>query len=423
MICIEMLRSSPVRSRIWAILLAAGGLASFVEGANAATESPSASQPISLDEAIAVALSANESLAAARLKLPIARAGVDVARERPNPDLTLEASKETPREALTLAVPIETAGKRGRRIDLAEAGAFTAEAELGQSVLAVRNDVRRSFYSLLAAQQRSALARDLFELAERIHGAARERFEAGAAARLEVIQAELAAVQAENETVAAAASVVTARSAVNVLLARRPDHPTEIAGDFAAGEVPEPATAAEKAVASNADLALLDRRILEESARLDLARAQQWPDPLVGGSVTHRAQPEFDYGWRGALTVTLPIFHHHGAEVRVEEHTLVQLRTERTAAVSRLEGTVFSAVSVASAQRRQYLRFREQILPSADEVARMAEDAYRSGQTSLVAMVQSVQAVRDVRAKAIQAGLDYQNALADLERAVGAPLP
>ena len=78
---------------------------------------------------------------------------------------------------------------------------------------------------------------------------------------------------------------------------------------------------------------------------------------------------------------------------------------------------------MAAAQREQYLRYREHVLPQADEVERMAEDSYRSGQTSLVAMIQAIQAVRDLRAKAIQAGLDYQIGIADLERAIGVPLP
>jgi outer membrane protein TolC len=58
-----------------------------------------------------------------------------------------------------------------------------------------------------------------------------------------------------------------------------------------------------------------------------------------------------------------------------------------------------------------------------EEVERMAEDSYRSGQTGLVVLLQALQAAREVRAKAVQAGFDYQAALADLERAIGAPLP
>jgi hypothetical protein len=37
-------------------------------------------------------------------------------------------------------------------------------------------------------------------------------------------------------------------------------------------------------------------------------------------------------------------------------------------------------------------------------------------------LLQTVQAAREVRQRALQAGLDYQTALADLERAMGTPL-
>jgi outer membrane protein TolC len=52
----------------------------------------------------------------------------------------------------------------------------------------------------------------------------------------------------------------------------------------------------------------------------------------------------------------------------------------------------------------------------------MAEDAYRLGQTNIAAYLQAVQSSRDVRLRSIQAAADLQNAIADLERAVGAPL-
>ena len=52
----------------------------------------------------------------------------------------------------------------------------------------------------------------------------------------------------------------------------------------------------------------------------------------------------------------------------------------------------------------------------------MAEESYRSGQTGLPAYLQTLQAARDIRRGALQAGLDYQLALADLERAMGIAL-
>jgi hypothetical protein len=100
---------------------------------------------LSLPQAIDLALAANRALAAARLARPIAAANVAVARERPNPDLLLEKLRETPHEAATLSLPVETAGKRGRRIDVATADAATGEAEIARTAAATRNQVRRAF--------------------------------------------------------------------------------------------------------------------------------------------------------------------------------------------------------------------------------------------------------------------------------------
>ena len=53
----------------------------------------------------------------------------------------------------------------------------------------------------------------------------------------------------------------------------------------------------------------------------------------------------------------------------------------------------------------------------------MAEDSYRLGQTGIAAFLQALQATRDARLRSLQAAADFQTALADLERAIGAPLP
>ncbi len=62
-------------------------------------------------------------------------------------------------------------------------------------------------------------------------------------------------------------------------------------------------------------------------------------------------------------------------------------------------------------------------MPQLATIEAMAEDSYRSGQTNLAAFLQALQAAREVRLRATDAGLEYQTALADLERALGGPVP
>lgn len=382
-----------------------------------------ASFTLSLPQAFEMALAANRALAAARLARPIARATVAVAQERPNPDLLLEKLRETPHESATLSLPIETAGKRQRRIDAAEADAASGEADIARTTAATRNQVRRAFYALLAAQRRVAEEQASLDIAQRAASAARTRFEAGAVPRLDALQAELAAAQASNDAESARGMLAAARSQLDTLIDRPPQAAVTAAGNLVSGTVPEVNAAIAGALAHSTELALLDRRIAAQAAKVALARAQQVPNPVVQGAITHGAEPDFEWGWRAGLTVTLPIFTRHRPEVEVEEATLKQLEAQRDASAAQIAGAVTAATAQAARAQRQALRFRDDILPHAVEVEGLAEEAYRAGQTGLVALLQTLQSTRDLRLRAVQAGIDYQNALAELEQALGAPLP
>src|SRR6185369_15451477 len=124
----------------------------------AQSPSPTPSPPgptLTLDQAFALAAQHDAAITAARLRRAVDQAGIDVAKERPNPELRYEQSKETPHQSLTGTQPIELGGKRGRRIEVAQAVARTGEAELALTLADVRAQVRRAYYSLAAAQARS----------------------------------------------------------------------------------------------------------------------------------------------------------------------------------------------------------------------------------------------------------------------------
>jgi cobalt-zinc-cadmium efflux system outer membrane protein len=390
--------------------------AAALEAQSQPPAAPAAAAPLTLDEALAQALEANPTLTAARLRRAIDLAGIDVARERPNPELRYEQSKETPHQSLTAAQLIELGGKRGRRIALAEAVARSGEAELARVVAETRSQVRHAYYAMAGVQRRIAVAEELRALADRARSVAAARLEVGDVSRLDLVQAEVALFQAENEATALEGELRASTAELNTLLGRDTGVPVTVSSEI--DGAPEGAEAAlARALASNAALAVADRQIEEARARLAVARAEQVPDPTVEGAVTHDAPGEFVWGWRYAVAVAVPIFTRHRGQVRVEEATVAQLQAERTALEQRIRGFVVSAVERALAQRRQYLRYRDEILPKAREAEAMAEESYRAGQTGLPALLQSLQQARELRAKAAQAAADYQAALADLERA------
>jgi cobalt-zinc-cadmium efflux system outer membrane protein len=368
--------------------------------------------PLTLAEALNLAAEHNKTIAAARLTQRIDAAGVDVARERPNPDLRFEETKETPRQSLTVIQPIEL-GKRGRRIAVARAAARSGEMETALAAAQVRADVRHAYDALAAAQRKAAAAGEAAQVAARVRSVADERFHLGDVARLDVLQAELAALQADNEATALSADALAARRELNALIGRAVEAPTKVVDDIH----DEPLPTLDVSLSANLSLSLLDQQLAEAEAKAALARAQRIPDPTVEAAVTHDSPPDFDYGWRAAVSISFPLFTRHGAAVRVEEATVAKLRLTREAEADRLRGAVAAAWARADAQRQSYRRFREEILPRAETVQEMAEDSYKSGHTGLVALLQATQTTRETRMKAIDSAFAFESALADLERA------
>ena len=409
----------PRHSRVRA--LGAFVIALLVASAAAAQVAPGGA--LTLQAAVDRAFSANPTIAAARLRGAINLAALGVARERLNPEAAVEIAKETPRQSFGIAVPLELGGKRAKRIAVGEATVCAGEAEIAATVAQVRNDVRRAYYGAVVADARLMLLNEMRDIAVRVRDTAQQRFEAGSAPRLEVMQAQLTLASAENEATAAQGNAVAARAQLNALLGQPLETVTSLSTAVDAGGPVTTEAAMMLAQTASTELIVIDRQIETQRARILLAQALQVPDVIPTATLTHDAQPEFTYGWRAGVAVTLPLFASHRAGVLVEQTTLDQLNAQRQATLVRLNGAVTSAAVTVQAQRQLYVRYRDEIIPQAQQVEQLAQESYQLGQTGIAALLQALQATRDARLRAIDAVSLFQNALADLERAIGAPLP
>ncbi len=347
------------------LLLIVGAAPALAQGAGASG--------LTLAQALERALAANRTIAAARLQRPVDVAAIGLAGERPNPELIYEASKETPRKAVGGALPIELGGKRGARIDVANATVAVSDAELARIIAEVRNDVRRTYFDVVAADQRLAFAEEIRALATRARDAARARVDAGDVPQADLTQASLALANSEIEVSAARGDTAASRAELNALLGQSPDAPLTLADELSSGVLLSLQDAVAQATQANTELLALDRRIDAQMSRIKLAKALRSPDISAGGAFTYDAEPEFSYGWRLTGSITLPVFTTHRAGVLVEEAELTRLRGERDALVGRMSGAIAAALARATSAREQLTRYQNEVLPLALEAERQAQ--------------------------------------------------
>jgi outer membrane protein, heavy metal efflux system len=388
------------------------------------TASASVPTPLTYEAALSVAMSRNLNVAAARRARQIREAAIRTARQIPNPDVSFEAGRDTPHEIFSFDLPFEIGSKRGRRIDLATEELTLADLDLQTALREIRRELRQTFYSLIAADERRRIAESVLDIARRLRDAAQARFDAGAAPRLEVLQADLGVTRAETDLDLAGSVRAAAQASLDAVLDLPPQQTLVVAGSLSDRQSTiSYDQALALATTSNTDLASLDRQMAIEERRADLLRAERVPTPVFSVSGVFNSPPDFTAGARAAISVGVPLFSRNQGEIAASVATTTQLRTRRDATRRTVENDVFATLAKIEAERRQVEAYEQRLVPTATSLESLAEESYRAGRTSVLAVLDAQRNLRDLTREALQAALDLQLSLADLEDLLGTALP
>jgi len=249
------------------------------------------------------------------------------------------------------------------------------------------------------------------------------RFEEGAAARIEVMAAELGLARARSDLELARSARLSAQAELNALLNRPPAQPLAVAGDLAEG-APLPAVdvSVARATAGNTELRAAEREVAIEGRRLELLKGERFPTPIFSLGAVFDAPGEFDVGYRAGLSLALPLFDRNQGQIKGSLVRGEQARLRRDALRRAVEARVFAAHARAEAQRAQVAAYRETLMPTATTIESLAEEAYRLGRSPVLAVLEAQRSLRDTKSDYLAALVSFQSALADLEDALGGPI-
>ena len=383
----------------------------------AAQEEP----PLTFRSAFDRAVASNLELAAARRGRAVREAEVKAAGQHPNPDLVFESAKDVPHRSLLLEMPFEP-WKRSARIDLAKEQLSLADVDEAAALQALRRRVRMAFYGLLAAEEGASLAKSMHDVAVRVSEVAQARFETGAAPRLEVMAADLGLARANAELELARSERAAVQAELNAVLNRPPDRPLAVTGDLAEGVVPPLGQATARATAANPELWAAVREVAIEERRLGLLKAERVPTPKITAGADFDSPGEFDVGYRAGLSLAVPIFSRNQGEIAGSIARADQARIHRDALRRDVEARAFAAQARAVARRARVAAYRDTLVPTATDVESLAEEAYRLGRGSVLAVLEAQRSLRDTRREYLDSLLSLQSALADLEDVLGGPI-
>jgi outer membrane protein TolC len=396
-----------------------------------ATAKPSG-DVLRLDEVLALAREANPEIRAARSRARAAEAGPTQARAWDDPTLSWEAwnAPENMNVAraennifrLTQKIPFP--GKRRLAAESAGEEARAMAHGADAVVLDVEVAVKRAYWSLWQAHQRVVVYERERVLAERFAKTAEQRYAISGVPQSDVLRAQVELTRAITEAKTSALAIDTARAALNALLSRPP---RDALGVPEQPPLPEPPTTTdalmETALAHRPELAAQEAAITGQHRALALARKAYLPDFEV--SVGRFINAGRSDGFGTMASMTLPIANKAKYDAGVSEAN-ARLNTA-VADERRLEDGVRRDVEQAWLRVRT-AKLRHDLLvtthlPQAEQAIQVTEGAYASGGVDLLALLDTLRALEAVHLEHIDAAAEFETAWADLERAVGEPLP
>ena len=385
-----------------------------------ATAYPQQPPRLTVQEALDLADKQNLDLAAARRQRAVALAGIQIAKQRPNPTANFTALRDEPHEGLFFDQPVEIGGQRGRRMDVArQEGALTG-VEIATLARQVRRSTREAYYAAAYARAESERLARVVDLARRLEQIAKDRFNTGDVAQLEVMQTGLEVSRAETDLQVARQREIVSMSELNALLNEPAKKAWELEGTL---EDKIPTARLEellsRAYLSNPELQHLGGEKKVEESRRSLLKAERIPDLVLDAGIDFNSPRDFRYGPRSQVSIGLPLFSRNQGEI-AQSFANERVLEAQTAATERsVSARVEAAFYDLEAQRTQVQLYHDRLLPVARQLESMAEESYRAGKTSILTAIQAQQDVQSVESSYLQSLEQLQDLYAGLEETVG----
>jgi len=391
--------------------------------------------PLSLTAAVDEALQNNPELIALRRQY-------DAARQRPAQDRFLMAPSfeaqiwqwpintlnplNTGMYMVTISQDLPGRGKRQLKVALAQ-----KDAELSANEIAIRGrdvveQVKRTYAELFVSRRAIEVQGQSIGLVRQLADVSTAKYAAGRAPQQDVLRAVVEISKLQIDLVTRGERAQLAEAELNTLLARPPqarigtlaEPPEDVA-------LPSPEELQQLALLRHPELTASRLGVERAQAALNVTEREYKPDFMVGGG--YMLMPRDRDAWTASVGISWPTARwargRLDAQKAEAEANIEAARAGQRAAENRIRLAVQDAyIRVKSAGQRAAL-LRTTILPQSEQTLEVSRVAYQTDRVDFLALLDNQRVL-------VEAQLDYEEALseleqarADLERAVGVDLP
>lgn len=386
--------------------------------------------PLTLNEALRLAVEHSPALAAAQAQERGAQAALNTALAYPNPELEVASGISRPRqiggtsgrnELLGLSQQFELPSLRAARRQGAEAGIVSGAAALGDARLNQHSAVKQAFFDVLRRQEEAGLAAENHALLLQIRNRVKIKVEVGESPRYELVKSEAEALAAESAARSAELRVTQARDRLRALIGAPLAESFEVAAEPPlAADLPELAELRRDLLARQPLLKVAEAEKRRAQARLEQERAARLPQPTI--KLSTERDPDMNQ-WRVGVVLPLPLWNRREGPIGEAVAGVHRAEAEARQVHLGLLAELDQAYGRYQIAKRQVQTFESGLMKEAENAMKVAEAAYRFGERGILDYLDAQRVLRNTRVDFLNARYELQAALIEIERLRATPFP
>lgn len=318
-------------------------------------------------------------------------------------------------------------GKRSARSEVANRQITETESQVDVVRREISLRVRKAYYDLLRSADEHRLHDEQMQLAKQALDSATVKYTVGRVPQQDVLKAQIATTRLAEHLVMLDEQQESARAELNSLMGRDPEARLQVIGHY--GErraLPSLLELEQIALAHRPELKSMAASTDVAESQIALARKAYTPDVTVaGGYMLMPAGSEFRNNYMAEVTVSLPWLNRrkHDSEIREAETTAEVMRSQQATEQNAAFLEIQEALIRARAAERRVGLYRDTLKPQAEAALKSATVAYQHDRTDFLNLIDSQNMLLDVETSYFTAAADFDARIAELESAIGAPLP
>lgn len=367
--------------------------------------------PLTMQQAVAMALQRNPSLIAARQNVLATKAGEITAGLRQNPDFALSGSDvslpaSNPASPYSYSANVSRLFERGQkrrwRLDIARDTTAVTQSQYKDTERQTILQVREAFTNMLAAKAGLQIANDNLTGYRKTVDLTRERLNAGDISETDFERIDLQQAEFESDYETAKLNLTQASDQLQVLLGiQKPTTTFDITGTLNPPNLTATQPQLEQAaLADRPDFRAAVQSVQLADANVKMAYANGTVDPTLGGEY-ERSGIYNSAGFQ--ISIPLRIFDRNQGAKKSAELSAESSRSAENAARNQVISDVDQAWAAYQSALNQARRYHGHYLDEATHVRDNLEYSYRHGGATLLDYLDALRAYRQTNLDALNA--------------------